>query len=294
MTTPLILDGRALAAKRKAALQPRIATFTARAGRAPCLAAILVGDDPASQVYVTSKCTQCAEVGITSRFISLPAGISAKALRAEIDALNLDSSVDGILLQLPLLAPLCAKDFLSCIDPRKDVDGLTPVNQQALEAGYPQMIPCTPLGCLSLIQSVRQDLKGLHAVVIGTSALVGRPMGLLLQQQGCTVTWQNKQSGNIPHETRQADILVVATGQAELVRGSWVKEGAIVIDVGISRFVDTDSLACTLVGDVAFDEVAPKALAITPVPGGVGPMTVAMLLENTLQCAEILAGSSCV
>lgn len=275
-----LIDGKAIAAS----LRNRIAGAVGRLGSTPALATILIGDNPASAIYVRNKLKACAEVGIDGRLIHLPEDVSEATLFDVINKLNDDGSVNGILLQLPLPERLDQQQFICMIDSRKDVDGLSPVNYGLLAAGLPGQIPCTPLGCMHLIKTVQPDLRGKHAVVLGRSLLVGRPMAELLLRQDCTVTIAHSKSGDIPRLTRQADILVSAVGRPQFVKAEWVKPGAIVIDVGINR-VDGK-----LVGDVDFDAVRQVAGAITPVPGGVGPMTVAMLLVNTVRSAYGSAG----
>lgn len=271
-----LIDGKSIAAT----LRAKVAQGVRKLAQPPGLAAILVGDDPASAVYVAGKAKACAEVGITSFLHRLPATISEAELFDLIEQLNQDRAVSGILLQLPLPKTLDARQFISLIDPAKDVDGLGPVNYGLLAAGLPAAIPCTPLGCLYLIRTVSPVLAGKRALVIGRSALVGKPMAELLVQQDCTVTIAHSKSVDLPALCREADIVVAAVGRPGLVRGDWIKPGAIVIDVGITR-----SAEGKLQGDVAFAEVAAVAGAVTPVPGGVGPMTIACLLVNTLIAA---------
>lgn len=275
-----LIDGKAIAARLRASLKLAVG----RLPTPPGLATLLVGDNPASALYVNNKLKACAEVGIHGRLLKLPADVSEARLFDEIEKLNNDAAIDGILLQLPLPRPLDEQQFLSSIDPAKDVDGLGPVNYGLLAAGLPAHIPCTPLGCLKLIHSVKASLAGMHAVVIGRSRLVGRPMAELLLQQNCTVTVVHSQTIDPAALVQKADIVVVAAGRPALVKANWIKPGAIVIDVGINR-VDG-----RLVGDVDFAEVQKVAGAITPVPGGVGPMTVAMLLNNTVRSAYAKAG----
>ena len=277
-----IIDGRAHAAALKVRVRSGVETLKARGVR-PRLAAILVGDDPASHIYVKSKCLQCEEVGITPSPHFLASNTTSEALLSLIRALNEDDSVHGILLQLPLPPHLEASRFIEAIAPHKDVDGLTTYQMGRLMSGQQGLVPCTPKGCLHLIQSVSPEIKGQHAVVVGRSRLVGTPMANLLLSQDATLSVVHLATKDPWTITRQADILVVAAGSPHLVKADWVKEGAIVIDVGITARVENGTR--TLMGDVAFDEVAPKVKAITPVPGGVGPMTVACLLENTLICA---------
>lgn len=272
----ITIDGKIIAA----GLRAKVATYAKALPRKAGLAAILVGDDPASAIYVANKAKACAEVGIASYIHRLPASASAEDLLSLIYGMNAASEVSGILLQLPLPAGLDARRFINAIEVTKDVDGLHPVNYGLLASGLPTTIPCTPLGCLHLIRSVTSDLRGKRALVIGRSTLVGKPVAELLVQRDCTVTIAHSKSEDLPALTREADILVAAVGRAGLVRGSWIKPGAIVIDVGINRGADGK-----LTGDVAFAEAVEVAGAITPVPGGVGPMTIACLLVNTLAAA---------
>jgi len=270
------IDGKAHAL----ALRQRVAAGVGRLGRAPGLAVVLIGDDPASAVYVRSKGKACAEVGIASIEHRLPADTTQTALLSLVGKLNADPTIDGILVQLPLPGHIDTNAVIAAIDPDKDVDGFHPVNVGRLASGLDGFVPCTPLGCLMLLKGVLGDLSGLEAVVVGRSNIVGKPMAQLLLGANATVTVAHSRSRDLPALCRRADILVAAVGRAEMIRGDWIKPGATVIDVGINR-VDG-----ALVGDVAFDEVAVVAGAITPVPGGVGPMTIACLLQNTLTSAE--------
>ncbi len=270
-----LIDGRAQAA----ALRGQLTRLAGKLRQRPRLATILVGDDPASQIYVTNKLKVCAEIGIAAQLERLSATISAASLKAVIAQLNSDPTVHGILLQLPLPAHLDTAEILSSIDPRKDVDGLHPLNAGLLAQGRTSgFIPCTPRGCLQLIRSVCPSLYARPALIIGRSLLVGRPMAQLLVQQDCTVTLAHSKSRDVPLLAVQAEILVVAAGQPGLVQRDWVKPGAIVIDVGINR------TATGLCGDVAPD-VADVAGYLTPVPGGVGPMTIANLMANVMLAA---------
>jgi methylenetetrahydrofolate dehydrogenase (NADP+) / methenyltetrahydrofolate cyclohydrolase len=271
-----IIDGKAFAA----GLRAQIAEDVAKLPRRPGLAVVLVGDDPASAVYVRAKDRACREAGMASFEHRLPADTSQDALIAVVRALNADAAVDGILVQLPLPAHIDADVIIATIDPDKDVDGFTPENAGRLATGLRGFVPCTPLGCVMLIKDVLGDLAGLDAVVIGRSNIVGKPMALLLTAESCTVTVAHSKTRDLPEVVRRADIVVAAVGRPQMVRGDWIKPGATVIDVGINR-VDGK-----LVGDVAFDEVAAVAGAVTPVPGGVGPMTIACLLQNTLTSAQ--------
>ncbi len=274
--TALLIDGKAMAALVRADVAAKVRAMA----RPPGLAVILVGEDPASQVYVGNKVKACAEAGIRSIEHRLPATATRLDLEDLIDDLNNDPQVHGILLQLPLPGGLDADHILQHIDPRKDVDGLTIVNAGRLFSGHDGMVPCTPQGALALIKSVRADLGGMNAVVIGRSLLFGKPMGQLLLNENCTVIQAHSKTRDLPGLCRQADILVAAVGRAGMVQGDWIKPGAIVIDVGINRGADGK-----LCGDVDFAQAVKVAGAITPVPGGVGPMTIAFLLSNTLKAA---------
>ncbi|MBC7634643.1 MAG: bifunctional methylenetetrahydrofolate dehydrogenase/methenyltetrahydrofolate cyclohydrolase FolD [Acetobacteraceae bacterium] len=272
--TARIIDGRAIASD----LRTRIATQVATLGYRPGLAVVLVGDDPASKVYVRSKDRAAAQVGITARTIYLPADTTEAALLAQVAALNADPEIDGILVQMPLPAQIRVDAVLDAIDPAKDVDGLTPVSAGRLLAGRASLQPCTPRGVMHLLAET--DLAGMRAVVLGRSVLVGKPMAALLTNAHATVTIAHSRTRDLADECRRADLVVAAIGRAEMIRGDWIKPGAIVIDVGINRLGDG-----RLVGDVAYAEALPIASAITPVPGGVGPMTIACLLENTVTAA---------
>ncbi len=281
MGTATIIDGKQFAADLRKKIAGDVAALK-QSGKNPGLAVILVGDDPASHVYVGNKVKACEEVGIASYEHRMPATSTQAEVRHAIKNLNMNPSVHGILLQLPLPAHLDSDPLIQSIAPHKDVDGLTFVNAGKLVAGDESgMVPCTPQGSLQLIQSVKKDLTGLHAVVIGRSLLFGKPMAQLLLAANCTVTTAHSKTKDLPAMCRQADILVAAVGRAKMVKGDWIKPGAIVIDVGINR-LDTGKLA----GDVDFDEAVKVAGAITPVPGGVGPMTIACLLQNTLKAAQ--------
>jgi methylenetetrahydrofolate dehydrogenase (NADP+) / methenyltetrahydrofolate cyclohydrolase len=279
--TAQIIDGKAFAATLRGTIAEAVKTLP----RAPGLAVVLVGDDPASAVYVRSKDRACREAGMASFEHRLPADTPQADLVALVKSLNADPAVDGILVQLPLPDHINANVIIATIDPDKDVDGFHPVNAGRLATGLHGFVPCTPLGCLMLIKDVRGDLAGLDAVVIGRSNIVGKPMAQLLIGESCTVTVAHSKTRDLPDAVRRADIVIAAVGRAEMVRGDWIKPGATVIDVGINR-VDGK-----LVGDVAFDEAAAVAGAITPVPGGVGPMTIACLLQNTLTSAQRRQGT---
>ena len=290
--TARIIDGKAFAAGLRARLAARVPSFVEQVGRAPGLAVILVGEDPASQVYVRSKHKATLEAGMQSFEHRLSAGTSEQELLDLVAALNADDSVDGILVQLPLPAHIDDKAVLAAIDPAKDVDGFHVVNAGRLAVGEEALVPCTPLGSLMLLQDTLSDLSGLHAVVIGRSNIVGKPMAQLLLQQSCTVTIAHSRTKDLPAMVRLADIVVAAVGRAEMVKGDWIKPGATVIDVGINRVPGSEPGKTRLVGDCAYDECAAVAGAITPVPGGVGPMTIACLLRNTLVAAHRRAGLS--
>ena len=274
-----VIDGKAFAA----ALRGRIAQGVTKLARAPGLAVVLVGDDPASAVYVRAKDRACREAGMASFEHRLPATVSQEELVALVKTLNADPAVDGILVQLPLPGHIDANVIIATIDPDKDVDGFHPVNAGRLATGLHGFVPCTPLGCLMLLKDVRGNLTGLDAVVVGRSNIVGKPMAQLLIGESCTVTVAHSKTQDLTAVVRRADIVVAAVGRAEMIRGDWIRPGATVIDVGINR-VATDT-GSKLVGDVAYAEAAQVAGAITPVPGGVGPMTIACLLQNTLTSA---------
>ena len=274
--TATLIDGKAHAK----ALRDRIGQAVAKLSRAPGLAVVLVGDDAASAVYVRAKGKACHEAGMASYEHRLPADTSQAALLGLVRQLNADPAVDGILVQLPLPPQIDTDAVIAAIDPDKDVDGFHPANAGRLASGLPGFVPCTPLGCLMLLQDTLGDLSGLDAVVVGRSNIVGKPMAQLLLGANATVTVAHSRSRDLPRLCRSADIVVAAVGRPEMIRGDWIKPGATVIDVGINR-VDGQ-----LVGDVAFDEVAAHAAHITPVPGGIGPMTIACLLKNTLTSAE--------
>lgn len=281
-----LLDGKALAARLKTDIAAAVATLGHAHGQQVCLATVLVGEDPASQVYVRNKVKACQEVGIASRPVYLSATATAAEVADTLEELNATASVNGILLQLPLPDHLDPAACLDLLDPAKDVDGLHPVNQGLLAQGRPGgFVPCTPAGCMRLLHTVHPDLTGLSALVIGRSVLVGRPVAALLVQVGCTVTIAHSKTKNTPDLARESDILIAAAGVPELVRGNWIKPGATVVDVGINRQPDG-----RLLGDVAFAEAQAVAGALTPVPGGVGPMTIAGLLANTTLAAYTQAG----
>ena len=283
------IDGKAAAAAIRSAVAGHVAEFTNRMGRAPGLATVLVGEDPASAVYVRSKNRATAEAGMASFAHNLPVTTSEADLLQLVTDLNADERVDGILVQLPLPAQIDATRIIETIEPSKDVDGFHPMNAGRLATGLPSLVPCTPLGCLYLLKQELGSLSGLDAVVIGRSNIVGKPMAALLVGESATVTIAHSRTRDLPDVVRRADVVVAAVGRPEMVRGDWIKSGATVIDVGINR-IPTDDGKGRLVGDVAHDEVAEVAAAITPVPGGVGPMTIAMLMRNTLVAAHRRAG----
>jgi methylenetetrahydrofolate dehydrogenase (NADP+) / methenyltetrahydrofolate cyclohydrolase len=289
MSTGKIIDGKAFAAVLRTKVAAAVPAFLAAKGRSPGLAVVLVGEDPASQVYVRSKHKATIEAGMESFEYRLPADTSQSDLLALIEMLNKNDAVDGILVQLPLPGALDDKAVIAEIDPDKDVDGFHVINAGKLAVGEASMVPCTPLGSLLLLKDHMGDLSGKNAVVIGRSNIVGKPMALLLLAESCTVTIAHSRTANLPEVVRRADIVVAAVGRAEMVRGDWLKPGAVVIDVGINRVAD-EAGKTRLVGDVAFAEAVEIASAITPVPGGVGPMTIACLLRNTLVAASRRAG----
>jgi methylenetetrahydrofolate dehydrogenase (NADP+)/methenyltetrahydrofolate cyclohydrolase len=279
-----VIDGKAIAEGVRARVAAAVAQL-ARQGVVPGLAVVLVGNNPASQVYVRNKGRQTLEAGMRSFDHALPSSASEAEVLALVARLNADPDVDGILVQLPLPPHIDAQKVIEAVDPAKDVDGFHPLNAGKLMTGAPGLVPCTPLGCLMLIRSVRTDLAGLDAVVVGRSNIVGKPLGQLLLAESCTVTAAHSRTRDLPAVCRRADVLVAAVGRVEMIRGDWIKPGAIVIDVGINR-VDGGGGKRRLVGDVAFDEAKEIASAITPVPGGVGPMTIACLLRNTVEAAS--------
>ncbi len=284
------IDGKAAGLALREQVAVAAAEFRARTGRAPGLATVLVGEDPASSVYVRSKGKATAEAGMESFAHHLPADTSEEALLDLVVLLNNDDRVDGILVQLPLPAHMESSRVIAAIDPAKDVDGFHPVNAGRLATGLDALVPCTPLGCLHLLKKELGSLSGKDAVVIGRSNIVGKPMAMLLIGESATVTVAHSRTRDLPDVVRRADIVVAAVGRPEMVRGDWIKPGAVVIDVGINRVAAAEEGKTRLVGDVAFDEAAEVASAITPVPGGVGPMTIAMLLRNTLVAAHRRAG----
>jgi len=287
--TAAIIDGKAIAAELRGRVAEEVARLRREHQLVPGLAVVLVGNDPASEVYVRSKHTQTQAAGMASFEHKLPADVSEGELLALIAKLNRDPAVHGILVQLPLPKSLRAETIINAIDPAKDVDGLHPSNVGRLAAGMAALSPCTPLGCIILTKSVHPSLEGMNAIVLGRSNLVGRPLVQLLLNENATVTIAHSRSRDLAQLCARADLVYAAVGRAEMVRGDWIKPGATVIDVGINRLQDAGGKT-RLVGDVAFQEALQIAGAITPVPGGVGQMTVACLLVNTLRAACAIAG----
>ena len=274
----MIIDGKKIAAELREELKKKIIKFKATYKSVPGLTVILIGEDPASKIYVKNKQKYAKDIGINSEVIKYPDSIDEKTVLEKISELNKDKKISGILVQLPLPKHINKKKIIDAILPEKDVDGFHPVNVGNLSSGYESKVPCTPLGCILLLREVEKDLKGKHAVIIGRSNLNGKPMAQLLLKENCTVTITHSKTKDLKNECKRADIIVAAVGQPKLVKGDWVKKGAIVIDVGINK------TANGLEGDVDFEEVSKVAKAITPVPGGVGPMTIACLLRNTIEC----------
>lgn len=284
--TAQIISGTQLASQIKSNVAQQISQYVAQRKRAPGLAVILVGADPASQVYVGSKRKSCAEIGIVSKSYDLPETTTEQALLELIEELNQDAEVDGILVQLPLPKHIDSTKVIEQISPEKDVDGFHPYNVGRLCQRIPTLRACTPYGVMKLLETTGISFYGKHAVIVGASNIVGRPMALELLLAGCTVTVTHRFTEDLASHIRQADILVVAVGKPKFIKGEWIKEGAVVVDVGINR------LEGKLVGDVEFDIAAQRASYITPVPGGVGPMTVAMLMQNTLSAYEKQQGDA--
>jgi methylenetetrahydrofolate dehydrogenase (NADP+)/methenyltetrahydrofolate cyclohydrolase len=280
--TAQIIDGKAMSANQLDGLRQRIEQRVVQGFRVPCLAVVLVGGDPASMIYVRKKRETCESLGMRSLAHNLPADASLSTLLALIDSLNADPVVDGILVQLPLPAHMDSTRVIERIDPAKDVDGFHPYNIGRLAQRIPMLRPCTPKGVMTILEILKIDLKGKHAVVVGASNIVGRPMALELLLAGCTVTVCHRFTRDLPGMVGNADILVAAAGKPGLVKGEWVREGAIVVDVGINRLADGK-----ICGDVEFETARQRASWITPVPGGVGPMTVATLMQNTLDALEM-------
>ena len=287
--TAKLIDGKAFAIGLREGVASRAAEFASRFGRAPGLAVVLVGEHAPSAAYVRSKAKATREAGMESFEHKLPADVPEAELIGLVEQLNRDGAVDGILVQLPLPGHVDEQAVITSIDPAKDVDGFHPMNAGRLAIGLEALIPCTPLGCLMLLQNELGNLSGLDAIVIGRSNIVGKPMAQLLVQASCTVTIAHSRTRDLPAAVRRADIVVAAVGRPELVRGSWLKPGSTVIDVGQERVEQPDGTR-KLLGDVAFDEALEVAGAITPVPGGVGPMTIACLLRNTVVAAHRRAG----
>ncbi|MGD9786217.1 MAG: bifunctional methylenetetrahydrofolate dehydrogenase/methenyltetrahydrofolate cyclohydrolase FolD [Hyphomicrobiaceae bacterium] len=289
MSQAKIIDGKAVAADVRAKVAGDVAQLKAKHGFAPGLAVVLVGEDPASKVYVRNKAEQTVETGMLSFEHKLPAETPEADLLALVNKLNADPAINGILVQLPLPKHINAEKVLNAIDPDKDVDGFHPVNVGRLWIGARTLIPCTPTGSLILAKTVQDNLSGLDAVVIGRSNIVGKPMASLLLSQSCTVTVAHSRTRSLPDVVRRADLVVAAVGIPEFVKGDWIKPGATVIDVGINRVPKGDGKT-KLVGDCEYESCAKVAGAITPVPGGVGPMTIACLLRNTVEAALIQKG----
>jgi methylenetetrahydrofolate dehydrogenase (NADP+)/methenyltetrahydrofolate cyclohydrolase len=276
-----VIDGKAIAAEVRGEVAAKVKAFADRRGRAPGLEVVLVGDDPASHVYVRNKEKAATEVGMRGAVHRMAADTTQEALLAKVRALNADPTVDGILVQLPLPKHLDPQSVIDALDPGKDVDGLTMTNAGLLWNDRPGLRPCTPAGCMRLLEVAGAKLEGARAIVVGRSALVGKPIAAMLLAKHATVTLAHSRTRDLEVRVKEQDVVIAAVGKAELVRGSWVKDGAIVIDVGINRREDGK-----LVGDVEYAAAAERASWITPVPGGVGPMTIAMLLSNTVDAAE--------
>ncbi len=278
----MIIDGKKYSEEIKNEIKREINELKKKKNEIPCLVVILIGSFEPSKIYVRNKEKVANEVGIKSKILKYPVDIKEQEILNKIKELNNDKDVHGILVQLPLPKQINVKNIINSIDPKKDVDGFNPINVGNLASGYKSIVPCTPLGCMILIKKIEKKIDGKHAVIIGRSNLNGKPMSQLLLKENCTVTIVHSKTKDIKTECKKADILVAAAGVPNLVRGSWIKDGSIVIDVGINK------INGKLVGDVHFDEAKEKARAITPVPGGVGPMTIACLLKNTLECFKDL------
>ena len=274
----MIIDGKKEAANLREEIKNEILEIKKKTNKNPSLTVILIGDFAPSQIYVRNKEKNSTEVGITSNVIKYPKEVKEKEVLDKINELNNDKNISGILVQLPLPEQISKEKIINAIDPKKDVDGFNPINVGNLASGYKSIVPCTPLGCLLLIKKVEKNLSGKHAVIIGRSNLNGKPMAQLLLKENCTVTVVHSKTNNLQEECLKADILVAAVGVPNLVKKDWVKSSAIIIDVGINKVGDK------IVGDVNFEEIKDNIKAITPVPGGVGPMTIACLLKNTLEC----------
>ncbi|MDA0228778.1 MAG: bifunctional methylenetetrahydrofolate dehydrogenase/methenyltetrahydrofolate cyclohydrolase FolD [Proteobacteria bacterium] len=287
----MIIDGKAMAADLRADIGRRVAILKERHGVTPGLSVVLVGEDPASEVYVRNKGKSTLEAGMNSNTYKLPVSASHDEVMAKVVELNNDPTVHGILVQLPLPDQVDSDAILNAINPDKDVDGFHTLNVGRLHSGQDAMVPCTPVGCLLMLKKVIGDLSGMQAIVVGRSNIVGKPMAALLLKEHCTVTIAHSRTRDLAAECRRADIVIAAVGRASMVKGDWIKPGATVIDVGINRIDDASRKSGTrLVGDLDFDEAVKVAGAITPVPGGVGPMTIACLLKNTLTAACRQAG----
>lgn len=284
-----IIDGKKIAGEVRAEVAKEVARLIAEHGIKPGLAVVLVGEDPASKVYVKNKAQQTVEVGMNSWEHRLPAETSEADLLALVEKLNNDADCHGILVQLPLPKHINSERVLNAIDPDKDVDGFHPVNVGRLWVGERALVPCTPTGSIILAKAVQPNLSGLNAVVIGRSNIVGKPVAALLLRENCTVTIAHSRTKNLPDVVKSADLVIAAVGIPEMIKADWIRPGAIVIDVGINR-VPAENGKTRLVGDVAYEECAKVAGAITPVPGGVGPMTIACLLRNTAQAAAMQKG----
>ena len=274
----MIIDGKKEAAVLREEIKKEITSIKSKINKVPGLTVILIGEFAPSQIYVRNKEKNSKEVGINSNVIKYSKNVTEKEVLKKIKELNNDDDVSGILVQLPLPAQINKEKIINAIDPLKDVDGFNPINVGNLASGYKAIVPCTPLGCLMLIKNIEKNLTGKHAVIIGRSNLNGKPMAQLLLKENCTVTISHSKTKNLKEKCSEADILIAAVGVANLVKKDWIKDGSIIIDVGINKVGDK------IVGDVSFDEVKDKVKAITPVPGGVGPMTIACLLKNTLEC----------
>ena len=274
----MIIDGKKEAEVLREEIKKEITSIKNKTNKTPGLTVILIGDFAPSQIYVRNKEKSSKEVGINSKVIKYSKDVTEEEILKKIEELNNDKNVSGILVQLPLPDQISREKIINLIDPSKDVDGFNPINVGNLASGYNAIVPCTPLGCILLLKKVEKDLSGKHAVIIGRSNLNGKPIGQLLLKENCTVTITHSKTKNLKEECLKADILIAAVGVANLVKKDWVKSGAIIIDVGINKQGDK------IVGDVSFEEVKDKVKAITPVPGGVGPMTIACLLKNTLEC----------